>query len=172
MKNKILGFVSLLFVSSSVLADEVPGLTVEYVEPGSTTYVQALSTIGKIKFQDVDEVKHAVLEFKDSNVADEDLGAISAIGKIVFGNVNENDITTDVKEVAPASAGITVTAYPNPTADHVHVDGVAEGETIRIFTADGKLVVSTKEADINLGGKPNGIYILQAGKEIVKIIKK
>jgi len=172
MKQKILGIMSLLLLSPLAMADEVPGVTVSYVAEGTADYVQAISAIGKIKFEVVDEVKHAVIEFKDASLSDEDLGATSEISKIAFGNVSKSDITVEnPTAVAEVEHQLTVTAYPNPTADHVHVDGVAEGSTIRIFSNDGKLVIATKDTDINLSGQPSGIYILQVGKEVVKIIK-
>lgn len=57
-------------------------------------------------------------------------------------------------------------------SDHVHVDGLQEGQIIRLFSADGKVVYAGKDADINLGGMANGVYSLKVGKDVVKIIKK
>ncbi|MCQ2236348.1 MAG: T9SS type A sorting domain-containing protein [Bacteroidales bacterium] len=172
MKHRFLSVLVMLVMSVAAMADEVPGITVEYIDNGTSAYMQAISAIGKIKFEVRDEVKHAIIEFKDNEIADEDLGAITEISRISFGAVSENDIATDIKDIKAEGAGIKVTAYPNPTADHVHVDGLQEGQTIRLFSSDGKLVLTSKEADINLAGMSSGIYLLQVGKEVVKIIKK
>ncbi|MCI5777589.1 MAG: T9SS type A sorting domain-containing protein [Bacteroidales bacterium] len=46
------------------------------------------------------------------------------------------------------------------------------GQTIRLFTQDGKALISTQSADINLAGLPAGVYILQSGSQAARIIKK
>lgn len=164
---------AMLVMCFATEAEEVPGITVDYVNIGTSAYVQAISAIGKIKFEVKEESKHALIEFKDKNLADVDLGAVSDINRISFGTVSEKDIPTFIKEIEVSNElKINVTVYPNPTADHLHVSGVSEGATIRLFSTDGKLVLSSKEKDLNLSGMPNGMYILQVDKEIVKIIKK
>jgi len=170
MKHTFLTLLSILSMSIIAQADEVPGVTVEYIDSGSSNYVQAISAIGRIEFRSGD----AIIVFKDTEAGEYELGAIADIKRISFANVSDGDITNGETptSVADVERKVTVSAYPNPTADHVHIDGVAEGETIRIFSADGKLVLTSTERDINLSGVNNGVYFLQAGKEVVKIIKK
>lgn len=172
MKLRFLSVFAMLVMSVAAMGDDVPGITIEYLNSGTAAYVQAISAVGKIKFEEKNAVKHAIIEFKDRQLADEDLGAILSINRIAFGTVNVRDLATDIKDVEVEITAIKVTAYPNPTADHLHVDGVQEGQTVRIFSADGKLVLLTKDADINLGGMSNGVYFLQVGKDVVRIIKK
>lgn len=163
MKHCFLSIVAGLMMSLTAMADNVPGITVEYLDSGTGDYVQAISAIGRIEFSD----GKATLVFKDDST--EELGEISSINRITFGEVNEGDIPTELPQVEHK---ISVNAYPNPTADHLHIDGLQEGQTVRLFSTSGSLVYTGQEADINLSGMANGVYILQVGKEIIKIIKK
>ncbi|MCQ2229381.1 MAG: T9SS type A sorting domain-containing protein [Bacteroidales bacterium] len=62
--------------------------------------------------------------------------------------------------------------YPNPTADRIHISGMQEGQQVRLFTSDGRLTVVGTSSDIDLSGMSSGVYLLQVGKEVVKVIKK
>ena len=107
---------------------------------------------------------HATLVFKDEAAGSVDLGALTDINRITFGQVSESSISAEVTPEA--------TVYPNPAANHVHVSGLPEGQTIRLFSQDGKALISTQEPDINLAGLPAGVYILQSGSQAARIIKK
>ncbi len=149
------------------MADNVPGLTVIYTAEGESDYKQAISTIGRIEFGN----GHATLVYKDASAGTYDLGHISEIRRITFGDIDDNT-AEDTPTQSATQRTINVTAYPNPTADHIHISGTSEGETIRIFNAEGKMVHSGSSCDINMSGMPNGLYLLQTGKEVVKIIKR
>ena len=152
----------------TALADDVPGVTVEFIDAGSNSYIQAISAIGRIEFKD----GNATIVFKDAEAGTEELGAISAISRISFGNVSEDDITKDTPTAITTERKVSVSAYPNPTADHLHISGLADGQQVRLFTSDGRLTLVGTSSDIDLTGMPNGIYLLQVGKEVIKVIKK
>lgn len=160
----------MLTMSVVAMADEVQGITVEYINSGTSDYVQVLSIIGKLRFEVKDQVRHAIIKFRDSQLADEDLGPIADINRISFWVLDEGNTQTDVKEVE--SENISVTAYPNPTADHLHIVGLQDGQVVKIFSSDGKTIYLGKDSDIDMRGMSNGIYLLQVGKEVVKIVKK
>ena len=164
MRNKLPTLLVLLASCATALAGDVPGLTVEYLAAGTAPYVQAISAVGRITLTD----GHATLVFKDEAAGSVDLGALTDINRITFGQVSESSLSA---EVTPETA-LSVTVYPNPAADHVHVSGLPEGQTIRLFSQDGKALISTQEADINLAGLPAGVYILQSGSQAARIIKK
>lgn len=170
MKHRFLSMLAMLAMSVAAMADEVPGVTVEYVDAGTASYVQAISAIGRIEFNE----GNAVIVFKDEAAGTENLGAISAIKKISFGGVSEDDITKGETPtgIVETEQRVSVTAYPNPVADHVHVDGVAEGQMIRLFSSDGRLMFVGQQSDIDMSGMANGIYLLQVGKEVIKVVKK
>lgn len=171
MRKKLLSVVTMLSMAIASLADNVNGITVEYLDSHTAAYVQAISAIGRIQFAN----GKATIIFKDSKAGTYDLGSISAISRLSFGQVNENDITNDngtQTDIADTENKIIVTAYPNPTADRIHISGIPDSQTIRLFTSDGRLVLVSQQPDIELGTMPSGIYLLQAGKDIIKVIKK
>ncbi len=47
MKRHLLSVLLMLVFAAGAWADEVPGVTVEYIDPGTAAYVQAISAIGK-----------------------------------------------------------------------------------------------------------------------------
>ncbi|MCQ2229220.1 MAG: T9SS type A sorting domain-containing protein [Bacteroidales bacterium] len=126
--------------------------------------------IGRIEFKE----GNAIIVFKDETAGTEDLGSISAIKRISFGNVSENDIAKeeDTPTAIATERKVSVSAYPNPTADHVHISGMQEGQQVRLFTSDGRLTHVGTSADIDLSGMSSGVYLLQVGKEVIKVIKK
>ena len=170
MRKKIFSLLAMLTVSLAAMADDVPGVTVEYLDVNSASYVQAISAIGRIEFKD----GNATIVFKDEAAGTEDLGAISAIRRISFGAVSESDITKDddTPTALTTERKVSVSAYPNPTADHIHISGMQEGQQVRLFTSDGRLTVVGTSSDIDLSGMPSGIYLLQVGKDVIKVIKK
>ncbi|MCQ2202635.1 MAG: T9SS type A sorting domain-containing protein [Bacteroidales bacterium] len=167
MKKRLVSLLFVLAASIGAWADEVPGVTVEYIDEGTPAYVEALSAIGRFEFRE--GVVYVV--FRDNT--EEELGATSVIGKISFGRVEEDDITKEESTaIEVVEHKVRVTVYPNPAADHVHVDGLADGQTVRLFGSNGSLVYSGTSADIDLSGMASGVYILQVGKEVVKVVKK
>lgn len=71
---------------------------------------------------------------------------------------------------------VQLKAYPNPTQDAITISGLKEGETVRIFSTDGQLLktftAEGSEMQIEVSSYRKGIYILQAGINIIKFIKE
>ncbi len=171
MRQKLLSFLLALVASAGAMAADVPCITVEYLDAGAP-YIQAISTIARIEFDS--GTKDVLLKFKDAGVPDYNLG--NKVRKINFGQVNESLISehgnSSSVTAINAQRRISVSVYPNPTANHIHIDGLAEGETARIFSTDGRLVLSGVQTDFDLGALPKGVYLLQIGAEVIKITKK
>ena len=60
---------------------------------------------------------------------------------------------------------------------HVYIANAHEGETVRVFTVDGKLVASQRissegTADIDLTALGKGLYIVKSAKTSIKIMNK
>lgn len=60
---------------------------------------------------------------------------------------------------------------------HVYIANAHEGETVRVFTIDGKLVASQRissegTADIDLTALGKGLYIVKSSKTSIKIMNK
>lgn len=70
----------------------------------------------------------------------------------------------------------SVTIYPNPAKDKIQVSGAFENAQVQLFTADGRMVYKsakeTKQANINVFGLENGVYILKINSQKGTITKK
>ena len=85
-------------------------------------------------------------------------------------STGDDNTSTPINQVSAQK--LVVSVSPNPTADHISISGVEKGEVVRIFNAEGRIVLSGAQTEFDLGNLPKGVYLLQAGSEIVKIIKK
>lgn len=105
------------------------------------------------------------------NGADMDGFQISEIQ--LFGEVTGSfDISTGV-EVADA---VKVVVYPNPTSDYVNIEGVVDGTQIVVVDMTGRMVAETVAesgaATVDLTGCTRGVYIVRAGNNAVRVIKR
>ncbi|WP_158648325.1 T9SS type A sorting domain-containing protein [Candidatus Symbiothrix dinenymphae] len=67
------------------------------------------------------------------------------------------------------AAGLQV--QPNPTTGMVYINN-ADGAEVKLYNLSGELLLLTTEDHIDLSSYPNGVYLLQAGDETVKVVKK
>ncbi len=71
---------------------------------------------------------------------------------------------------------LSISVFPNPTQEMLYVDGINVGETIRIFSLDGQMLLSSTAGNgtisLSVESLSNGVYLLQIGTEIVKFIKQ
>lgn len=82
--------------------------------------------------------------------------------KIVFGPVS-NTTESDAE---------VLSVYPNPANNLLFVDG-AEGETVSIYDATGRLVMQEiYNGQINVGGLGRGVYAVATDKGVVRFLKK
>lgn len=65
--------------------------------------------------------------------------------------------------------------YPNPVADRLVINGATEGDIIIVRDLNGRTIQSLKafgkETTINTSNLARGTYLVQVGKQVVKIIK-
>lgn len=71
---------------------------------------------------------------------------------------------------------LSIKVFPNPTQEILYVDGINAGDTIRIFSLDGQMLLASTAGNgtisLSVESLSNGVYILQIGTEIVKFIKQ
>ena len=71
---------------------------------------------------------------------------------------------------------LSISVFPNPTQEMLYVDGINAGETIRIFSLDGQMLLASTAGNgtisLSVESLSNGVYLLQIGTEIVKFIKQ
>ena len=93
------------------------------------------------------------------------------VKKITFKEEEESDIIENFLDNE-----ISLKAYPNPAQDALYISGLKEGENLRIFSIDGKLMetltVTSPEMQIRVSNFKNGVYLIQSGLNIIKFIKK
>ena len=69
-----------------------------------------------------------------------------------------------------------IAVYPNPTSSLLYLEGLNQGEMIRVFSLDGQLLMSQMAGAVNtsldLSALQTGVYLLQINTEFVKIIKQ
>ncbi len=162
MRNFLLTLFALVSFLTPSFADGADYIHVVQLE--GSDYVKALSTIGRIEFADNNVT--VVDNTKDHNILFS--CPIANAKKILFNNDGSSSTA-----IVPANedSSVSIKAFPNPAAEYVTVTGLAEGETIRLFDLQGKSVKQTVETTVSLTGLPAGVYFLQAGQEVVKIIK-
>ncbi|MFB6318796.1 glycoside hydrolase family 88 protein [Saccharicrinis sp. FJH54] len=71
----------------------------------------------------------------------------------------------------------TLQVYPNPVTDRLHFKSVEPESSYRIVSIEGKTVQegnikSTPEFSINVGGLPQGMYVLKSGQDQISFIKE
>ena len=98
----------------------------------------------------------AVLTFSDATEISEDMGNVI---------LRFSDSPTSIKN-------ITTYQMNKVVDDNLLIDGLADEATVIIYDASGKDVITTNGSNINVSGLKPGMYILKAGKQIVKFVKQ
>lgn len=53
---------------------------------------------------------------------------------------------------------LSLSVYPNPSADIVTVSGMRDGERLMVYNIGGQLLMTTSESSVNMSGAADGIY--------------
>lgn len=167
MKNKLLILLLACIVQVGAWAQTLKGLKVEKLD--EQTFNEALSKIARIVFEANGDI---VIQYNDESLPSEKIGShAEGMANFVFTKSNGNVSVGTMTAIGDVET-VEFSVYPNPVADHVHVDGLKQGQMVHIFSMEGRLVMLSKDADINMSGLKEGIYLLHAGNQIVKLIKK
>ncbi len=102
---------------------------------------------------------NATVSFSDGSSQTADMAQV-----VIYLNV-----TTDVRKVETFS-------FNGLIGDVLTLSNVAEGTTVTIYDATGKVLQQVKATDttlsLNTASLKNGVYVLKAGNQIVKFLKK
>ena len=164
MKKKLTFIIALaasVFLSYSIAEEQT--LVVKFKD--GTENEQPLSNVQKITFG----AGSMTIALKNGQTGPVSL---SDIQKILFSQTG-----TGVEEnIANNNAVNLLSVYPNPVQDVLFVDGVKENTEIRVFNVKGTLfqtvIAKEKVIRLNVGELQQGVYILQAGNQAIKFIKK
>lgn len=92
---------------------------------------------------------------------------ISQCRSVVFGARKESALPEVIADAADA-----VSITPEPGVNAVRVSGLEDGQTVRVFSLSGALVMSGAAPVVSLLGLQRGIYIVVAGPAAAKVIVK
>ncbi len=102
---------------------------------------------------------NATVSFSDGSSQTADMAQV-----VIYLNV-----TTDIRKVETFS-------FNGLIGDVLTLSNVAEGTTVTIYDATGKVLQQVKATDttlsLNTASLKNGVYVLKAGNQIVKFLKK
>ena len=91
-------------------------------------------------------------------------GQVTARTKITFDDSVSEGINNAV------SSETTISFYPNPAKDYIHIVGLEVPTISKLYNLNGLLILSTKDANINVSGLPEGNYILIVGSQCYKVL--
>lgn len=125
-------------------------------------YSAALASVGKVYLTD-GNVTLQTTDGKNTVIC-----VLSEAQSIAFnkGTSAQTYITESLRD------GVSISVYPNPSAGMVSVSGLEDGSVVRVFDLQGRAVLTTTAPSVDLSPLKAGVYLLQAGPELVQIIKK
>ncbi len=123
-----------------------------------------VATQRSVTFQNVSTASSVVLSFKGYNNADVQIDDITWSGS--GGSRNADDQNAVVSE--------KLIVFPNPTSDFISINSVQPVD-VRIFDLNGMLLIRqtlTDNQKIDISSFKTGLYIIQAGGEVFRVIKQ
>ena len=140
-------------------------MRIEYIN--SEEYQATISSIARWKIDGANE-KFRLVALDGTVLAERNL--YDDIRRIVIFDDNEGNTVKTEDNL------LSISVFPNPTQEMLYVDGINSGETIRIFSLDGQMLLSSTAGNgtisLSVASLTNGVYLLQIGTEIVKFIKQ
>ena len=164
MKHLISTFVVFtVFAVNALFADF--SMRIEYLN--SEEYKTTISSIARWEIDGANE-KIRLIALDGTLLAERNL--YDDIRRIVIFDDNEGNTVKTEDNL------LSISIFPNPTQEMLYVDGINAGETIRIFSLDGQMLLSSTAGNgtisLSVESLSNGVYLLQIGTEIVKFIKQ
>jgi hypothetical protein len=84
---------------------------------------------------------------------------------VAFEGVNNSPLTG----IPQIQGGAALGVYPNPTTGKVYLQTAG---SIKVYSLQGALLHETSGTETDLSAYPQGVYILQAGSQTVKVVKE
>jgi len=104
--------------------------------------------------------KMAFYSENDAVVAEKE---VQSPTKITFETQEES-----IHELAADNSSISF--YPNPSTDYIHIIGLQEPTEIHLYDLKGQVVCTSMSADINVASLTAGTYVLRVGNQCFKVI--
>lgn len=141
-------FFTLLTVAMMLLASPIKAATTQTITING-------EVVSKVVTQITFDGDNVILTFADDSFTTEDMGNVT----ISFSS------TTSIKDISAFQMNKIV-------GDNLEIEGLAEGTEVSIYDISGKQIFATKSSNINVSGLKSGVYVLKAGNQIVKFVKK
>lgn len=155
-------FFSVALSLAAVVAGAAPTLTVKPLDQGELAKYQ----VADIRRIDLTDSTQAVVVLKDGSTA-----RYSTQGYLLVFTPVETD---GIQEVETALQVDGLRVWADETA--VYVDGARPGSALALFSVGGMMLARGTAVEgisrIELGSLADGIYIVRAGNQAVKIIKQ
>ena len=150
-----------LFLCLAALAVSVQATATNLVlsRSSGTQLLQDIAIIGKVVFVG-DDLQ--LLAHDGTLLAQE---PIAEVQQITFAETSPESFPV----VEEAANGIII--YPNPAQDRLVVQG-AEGQTLRVYDLQGRLLKQTEGTEVQVEDLADGTYLLQVGTQVVRFIKQ
>lgn len=152
-----------VFAVNALFADF--SMRIEYLN--GEEYKTTISSIARWEIDGTNE-KFRLVALDGTLLAERNL--YDDISRIVIFDDNEGNTVNTENNL------LSISVFPNPTQEMLYVDGINVGETIRIFSLDGQMLLSSTAGNgtisLSVESLSNGVYLLQIGTEIVKFIKQ
>lgn len=153
-----------VFLSVNTIFSNV-SMRIEYII--GDDYQTSISSIARWEIDGANE-KFRLIALDGTLLAERNL--YDDIRRIVIFDDNEGNTVKTEDNL------LSISVFPNPTQGMLYVDGINVGETIRIFSLDGQMLLSSTAGNgtisLSVESLSNGVYLLQIGTEIVKFIKQ
>ena len=150
-----------LFLCLAAIAISIQATATNLVlsRSSGTQLLQDIAIIGKVVFVG-DDLQ--LLAHDGTLLAQE---PIAEVQQITFAETSPESFPV----VEEAANGIII--YPNPAQDRLVVQG-AEGQTLRVYDLQGRLLKQTEGTEVQVEDLADGTYLLQVGTQVVRFTKK
>jgi uncharacterized protein YjdB len=167
---------SFLYISPMVFSVPVTSITIS----GGTSISTAAGTIAMIATITPDNATDKTVawsvDMPSVATIDAKTGKLTAVGNgtvVVTATANDgskvkatSSITVSGQVFVPTINASSITLYPNPVSDVLHLSNTASINRVEIFNSNGQVVLMLKntngQMDISTVGLNNGVYILRA----------
>ena len=144
MKKLLFSFVAMMLMFVSTIKAEA-----------NQTLIINGEVVSKVVTKITFEGDLVVLTFSDSTTAKEDMDNVV------------------IRFTAPTSIKDLTTFQLKKAVDgSLEINGLAADTQVYVFDAAGKQMLVTKDSTVNVSGLKSGVYVLKAGDQIVKFVKR
>ena len=148
-----------VFAVNALFADF--SMRIEYLN--GEEYKATISSIARWEIDGTNE-KFRLVALNGTLLAERNL--YDDIRRIVIFDDNEGNTVNTEDNL------LSISVFPNPTQDVLHVQGANDETPLRIYTMEGKLVTSAEGQAIEVNSLANGTYLLQIGTQVARFIKE